>query len=72
MRPDHVSTGERVVLCNRKECAFSGDAVKPSWQEHPVPAGVSFYFCEAEIVVLDRRAAFRKTCGRFAKKTRGG
>ena len=68
MRPDHVSTGERVVYCTRVDCAFVGDAIPVAMIQLPEFTGRHWYVCEAEIVVLDRRAKYRKTCGRFAKK----
>ena len=68
MRPDHVSTGERVVFCTKTDCAFSGDMVPLSLNKYQPLTARNWYVCEAEIVVLDRRVKYQKTCGRFAKK----
>jgi len=67
-RPEQPSTGERVVLCSRPDCAFSGDEV-PWGIAKPIPKpALPLFLCEADVIVLDRRAKFRKTCGRFARK----
>lgn len=71
MRAPHVSSGERVVLCTKKECAFVGDMLAEELVKGMgFPLG-QYYVCEAEIIVLDRSARTGKTCGRFAKKCGG-
>lgn len=65
---ERASTGERVVYCTRVDCAFAGDAIPTTMIQLPPFTGRAWYVCEAEIVVLDRRVKFGKTCGRFAKK----
>ena len=63
-RGPQPSTGERIVFCTRVNCIFAGDlATYPGCKP-----GFAWYECEAEIVVLDRRAKSAKTCGRFVKK----
>lgn len=69
-RPPQPSTGERVILCSRFDCAHSGD----EWPRSMLPGSLLKVFqvplceCEADIVITDRRAKFQKTCGAFAQK----
>lgn len=65
---ERPSSGERQVYCSRVDCAFAGDAIPTAMIQLPAFTGRAWYVCEAEIVVLDRREKFGKTCGRFAKK----
>lgn len=63
-----ASTGDRHVLCARKDCAFTGDMVSEETVRALGPPLLTYYVCEAEIVVLDRRVKFGKTCGRYARR----
>jgi len=68
MKAPHVSAGERVVLCTRKDCAFVGDMLAEELLKGMgAPLG-QYYVCDADIIVLDRTAKAGKPCGRFAKK----
>ena len=63
-----ASTGERVVFCSRQDCAHSGDPVPSAYVAATGAARVAYFVCEADIVILDRRAKFGKVCAALAKK----
>ena len=65
---ERPSSGKRVVLCDRKDCAFTGDMVSEEIRAALAAPQGTFYECEAEIIVLDRRKIMGRTCGRFTRK----
>ena len=71
MKAMHESAGLRVVLCSRPECAHAGD---------PVPAegiaaltaldsAVPYFYCFADVLVMDRRVTFGLPCAAFALRS---
>ena len=70
-RKMHESAGLRVILCTRPECAHAGVAVPdeivtelPLATPHP-----PYFYCEADVLVMDRRVAFGLPCARFGLRS---
>jgi len=66
----HPSKGERVVFCTRADCAHRGDEV--AGQVGFLPSGDTWYVCEADVLVMDRREKFGNTCARFNERQSEG
>lgn len=68
---DRLSTGEREVFCTRADCAHRGLTYAGLEVGRPLGKGEEWHRCMADIVILDRRPRFGKTCAGFAKRGPG-
>ena len=70
-RAMHESAGLRVVLCTRPDCAHAGDrAADVVVSELALESlGGPYFYCVADVLVMDRRVAFGLPCARFGLRS---
>ncbi len=65
---EHESKGERIVVCNREDCAHRGDLVPDVVAREACQSGGPWYWCLAGVLVMDRRIKFGNTCARYNQR----
>jgi len=69
--PARPGWGERVVFCTRADCALRSVELAGVPDEEVGLQGLTWYRCEANCIIMDRRKRFGKPCASFSKKVAG-